>query len=60
MTERDIKIMQATCDMIMNCPAEIRFPAIMTALDYTLAELNMTIEDALKIRDGVIDLCGEV
>ena len=60
MTKEDIMMMKNACETIMNCPAEIRFPAIMTALDYTLAELNMTMEDVLKIRNEVIDICGEV
>ena len=52
--------MEALYNSLMSIDTEIRLPAIMTALDYTLAEMNMTIEEVLKVRDEVIKVCGEV
>lgn len=40
-------------------PAE-RLTVVMTALDYTLSEMNLTIEDVVKLRESVIKEIGEV
>ena len=60
LNEEKMTQMEALYNSLMSMDSEIRMPVIMTALDYTLAEMDMTIEEVLKVRDEVIECCGEV
>jgi len=52
--EKELKILMENFN-----PIE-RLSVIMTVLDYTLVEEDMTIEDILTVRKSVIDEVGEV
>ena len=60
LNKEKITQMKTLYNLLMSTDIEIRLPAIMTALDYTLAEMDITIEDVLKVRDEVNEICGEV